>query len=146
MSNGCSLKQEGFGFKKMQNNTSFKFLKSDEISEKYIKEYKEDMASIGVETPDAEPRVTEHLEQITALIEKILEKGFAYRSGNNVFFSVRKFPDYGKLSGISLDHMLEEVRIDVNEEKEDPLNFALWISRAVLARQHPCSSRKQIIS
>ena len=77
----------------------------EEISEKYIKEYKDDMASIGVETPDSEPRVTEHLEQITALIEKIMEKGFAYRSGNNVFFSVRKFPDYGKLSRRSLDHM-----------------------------------------
>ncbi len=98
----------------------------DEISEKYIKEYREDMASIGVETPDVEPRVTEHLEQIIALIEKIIEKGFAYRSGNNVFFSVRKFPDYGKLSCRSLDHMLEGVRIDVNEEKEDPLDFALW--------------------
>ena len=92
----------------------------DEISEKYIKEYREDMASIGVETPDIEPRVTEHVGQIVALIEKIIEKGFAYRSGNNVFFSVRKFPEYGKLSCRSLDHMLEGVRIDVNEEKERP--------------------------
>ena len=111
---------------KIINRSNQEGVSCDEISEKYIKEYKEDMASIGVETPDAEPRVTEHLEQITALIEKIMEKGFAYRSGNNVFFSVRKFPGYGKLSGHSLDHMLEGVRIDVNEEKEDPLDFALW--------------------
>ncbi len=98
----------------------------DEISEKYIKEYKRDMASIGVETPDVEPRVTDHLEQIKTLIEKIIEQGFAYRSGNNVFFSVRKFSSYGKLSCRSLDHMLEGVRIDINEDKEDPLDFALW--------------------
>ena len=98
----------------------------EEISEKYIKEYRDDMASIGVQTPDAEPRVTTHLEQIKALIEKIMDKGFAYRSGNDVFFSVRKFPGYGTLSGRSLDHMLEGVRIDVNERKEDPLDFALW--------------------
>ena len=98
----------------------------EEISEKYIKEYKDDMASVGVQTPDAEPRVTTHLEQIRALIEKIMDKGFAYRSGNDVFFSVRKFPGYGALSGRSLDHMLEGVRIDVNERKEDPLDFALW--------------------
>ena len=54
------------------------------------------MASIGVETPDVEPRVTEHLEQIIALIEKIMEKGFAYRSGNNVFFLREKIPGLRK--------------------------------------------------
>jgi len=111
---------------KIINRSREERVSCEEISEKYIREYKEDMSSIGVQTPDVEPKVTEHLEQIAALIEKIMEKGFAYRSGNNVFFSVRKFPDYGKLSGRSLDHMLEGVRIDVNEEKEDPLDFALW--------------------
>ena len=98
----------------------------DEISEKYIEEYRSDMASIGVQTPDVEPRVTGHLEQIITVIEKIMEKGFAYRSGGDVFFSVRKFADYGALSGRSLDHMLEGARIDVNEQKKDPLDFALW--------------------
>ncbi|NIP30524.1 MAG: cysteine--tRNA ligase [Candidatus Dadabacteria bacterium] len=97
-----------------------------EISEKYIKEYKEDMSSIGVETPDVEPKVTDHIDQIISMIEKIIERGYAYQSGNDVFFSVRKFKEYGKLSGRSVDSMLEGVRIDINEKKDDPLDFALW--------------------
>ncbi len=97
-----------------------------EISEKYIQEYKDDMASIGVETPDVEPKVTEHIDQIIKMIEKILEKGHAYQVDDDVFFSVRKFKEYGKLSGRSVDSMLDGVRIDINEKKEDPLDFALW--------------------
>lgn len=99
-----------------------------EISEKYIQEYKDDMASIGVQTPDVEPKVTEHIDQIIEMIEKIMEKGFAYQKGGDVFFSVRKFEEYGKLSGRSVDSMLDGVRIDLNENKEDALDFALWKS------------------
>ena len=99
---------------------------SEEISEKYIQEYKEDMASIGVQTPDIEPKVTDHVDKIIELIQKIIGRGHAYVSGNDVFFSVRKFEEYGKLSKRSVDYMLEGVRIDVNEQKEDPLDFALW--------------------
>lgn len=99
---------------------------SEEISEKYIQEYKDDMVSIGVQTPDVEPKVTEHVDHIIELIKKIIERGHAYKSGNDVFFSVRKFKEYGKLSGRSVDSMLEGVRIDINEKKEDPLDFALW--------------------
>ncbi len=97
-----------------------------EISEKYIQEYKHDMASIGVQTPDMEPKVTEHIDNIIAIIQKIIDRGYAYVSGNDVFFSVRKFREYGKLSKRSIDNMLEGVRIDINEKKEDPLDFALW--------------------
>ena len=99
---------------------------SEEVSEKYIEEYRNDMASIGVQTPDVEPKVTEHVDQIIELIQVIIDNGHAYQSGNDVFFSVRKFEEYGKLSGRSVDSMLEGVRIDVNEKKEDPLDFALW--------------------
>lgn len=59
---------------------------SDEIAERYIKEYKDDMASLNVQTPDHEPRVTEHIPQIIELIEKIIEKGYAYQVGSDVFF------------------------------------------------------------
>lgn len=99
---------------------------SEEVSERYIKEYKQDMASIGVQTPDVEPKVTEHIDKIIDIIKKIIDKGHAYVSENDVFFSVRKFKEYGKLSKRSTDNMLEGVRIDVNEKKEDPLDFALW--------------------
>ena len=99
---------------------------SNEISEKYIEEYREDMASIGVQTPDVEPKVTEHVDRIIKLIQEIIDRGHAYISGKDVFFSVRKFKEYGKLSKRSVDNMLDGVRIDVNEQKEDPLDFALW--------------------
>lgn len=98
----------------------------EELAERYIKEYKEDMASLNVQTPDYEPTVTGHIKQIIELIEKILEKGYAYQVGSDVFFSVRKFKNYGKLSHRTLENMLEGTRIDVNEQKRDPLDFALW--------------------
>lgn len=99
---------------------------SEKISERYISEYKQDMAAIGVQTPDVEPKVTEHIDKIIDVIKKIIDRGHAYASGNDVFFSVRKFKEYGKLSKRSTDNMLEGVRIDINEKKEDPLDFALW--------------------
>ncbi len=98
----------------------------EKISERYISEYRQDMAAIGVQTPDVEPKVTEHIDKIIEIIKKIINKGHAYVSGNDVFFSVRKFKEYGKLSKRSADNMLEGVRIDINEKKEDPLDFALW--------------------
>lgn len=99
---------------------------AEEISEKYIKEYKDDMASIGVGTPTVEPKVTEHIPEIIDLIERIVGSGHGYQSGGDVFFSVKKFSDYGKLSRRDPDDMLAGIRIDINEKKEDPLDFALW--------------------
>ncbi len=98
----------------------------NEISEKYIQEYREDMASIGVRRPTVEPKVTEHVPEIIDLIERIIDNGYAYQSGDDVFFSVKKFKGYGKLSKRDPDDMLAGTRIDINEKKEDPLDFALW--------------------
>ncbi len=99
---------------------------SNEISEQYIQEYIEDMASIGVKTPTIQPKVTEHVDDIIEMIQKIIDNGHAYQSGDDVFFSVKKFNGYGKLSRRDPDDMLAGTRIDVNEKKEDPLDFALW--------------------
>ncbi len=99
---------------------------AEEIARKYINEYKEEMAALGVHPPTHEPKVTEHIPDIIELIKKIIERGYAYQSSNNVFFSIKKFQDYGKLSKRSPEDLLEGVRIDVNEQKEDPLDFALW--------------------
>ena len=99
---------------------------SGEISETYIKDYAEDMEALNVMKPDVEPRVTTHMAQIISLVEKIIASGIGYESGGDVFFSVRKFSEYGNLSRRSLDSMLEGVRIDLNEKKDDPLDFALW--------------------
>lgn len=99
---------------------------SEEIAETYIKDYSEDMKALKVQTPDVEPRVTTHIPQIIALVEKIIASGLAYESDGDVFFSVGKFKEYGKLSRRTLDSMLEGVRIDLNEKKDDALDFALW--------------------
>jgi len=99
---------------------------TQEISEKYIQEYKEDMASIGVKSPTIQPKVTEHVPEIVEMIERIIDNGHAYQSGDDVFFSVKKFKGYGKLSRRDPDDMLAGARIDINEKKEDPLDFALW--------------------
>ncbi len=99
-----------------------------EISEKYIKEYKEDMASIGVKAPTIQPKVTEHVPEIVEMIQRIIDNGHAYQSDGDVFFSVKKFNGYGKLSRRDPDDMMAGARIDINEKKEDPLDFALWKS------------------
>lgn len=99
---------------------------ANEISEKYIQEYIEDMESIGVKAPTIQPKVTEHVSEIIEMIQRIIDNGHAYQSGGDVFFSVKKFNGYGKLSRRDPDDMLAGTRIDVNEKKEDPLDFALW--------------------
>ncbi len=99
---------------------------AQEISEKYIQEYQEDMASIGVKPPTVQPKVTEHVSEIIEMIGKIIDNGHAYQSEGDVFFSVKKFNGYGKLSRRDPDDMMAGTRIDINEKKEDPLDFALW--------------------
>ncbi|MER3445980.1 MAG: cysteine--tRNA ligase [Candidatus Dadabacteria bacterium] len=97
-----------------------------EVARIYTEEYKADMASLGVEPPTYEPKVTDHISDIIELIKTIIDKGYAYQSDGDVFFSIKKFQGYGKLSRRSPDEMLAGIRIDINERKDDPLDFALW--------------------
>lgn len=101
-------------------------VKTEEITEKYIKEFYTDMESLNVLKADIEPKVTEHINEIIALIQKIIDNGYAYVSGGDVYFSVESFPGYGKLSGRRLDDMKAGARVEVNEQKRHPLDFALW--------------------
>jgi len=96
------------------------------ISERYIAEYQKDMASIGVLPADVEPRATEHIPQMVALIRRLIARGVAYVLEGDVYFEVRRFPSYGKLSGKNLDELEAGARVDVDERKRDPLDFALW--------------------
>ncbi|GIW46300.1 MAG: cysteine--tRNA ligase [Deltaproteobacteria bacterium] len=98
----------------------------DEIARIYTEEYRRDMDALGVQPPDFEPKVTEHIPDIIELIRILVDKGFAYQSDGDVFFSIKKFPGYGKLSKRTPEEMLAGIRIDINEKKEDPLDFALW--------------------
>ncbi len=96
------------------------------IAERYIQEFRVDMGRLGLENPTVEPRATEHIAEMIQLISTLMEKGFAYQSGNDVFFSVEKFQDYGKLSKRNLDELRAGARIEVDEKKANPLDFALW--------------------
>ncbi len=97
-----------------------------EISERYIKSYESDMEALHVAKPDFTPKVSGHMPDIIATIGALIEKGFAYASGGDVYFSVRKFFNYGVLSKRTLDEMESGARVEINEAKRDPLDFALW--------------------
>ena len=91
-----------------------------------IEDYFNKMDALGVERADLYPRVTEHIPDILALIRQLLDKKAAYTLGGDVYFSVRSFPSYGKLSKRPLEDLQSGARIEVNKEKRDPLDFALW--------------------
>jgi cysteinyl-tRNA synthetase len=97
-----------------------------EVGEKYIRSFKEDMAALNILTPTHEPRATEHIDDMIRLVETLLDKGHAYRVDDDVYFSVESFAGYGRLSKRSLDDMMAGARIDVDERKKNPLDFALW--------------------
>ncbi len=97
-----------------------------DISQKYIASYKAAMTKLGVEPPTHEPLCTENIPEMIALIEQLIQRGLAYVAGSDVFFEVRKFKAYGKLSSKKIDDLESGARIEVDEKKKDPLDFALW--------------------
>lgn len=97
-----------------------------ELARHYSERYLESMDRLGVERADMYPKVSEHIADIVAMIEGLIERGAAYESGGNVFFRVASFPDYGKLSNQRKEELLAGARIEVDAGKEDPLDFALW--------------------
>jgi cysteinyl-tRNA synthetase len=96
------------------------------ISERYIKEFDTDMARLFMLLPTHQPKATEHIPEIIGLIERLIERGFAYQSGSDVNFSVDKFQTYLKLSKRNLDDMQAGARIEIDERKRHPMDFALW--------------------
>ena len=100
---------------------------STEVSEKYILEFQKDMDALGVLRPDIAPKVTDTIPEIISLIEGLVKNGSAYVADDGeVFFSVRSFSPYGKLSGKQIDELLVGVRMDPREKKRDPIDFSLW--------------------
>lgn len=96
------------------------------IAERFIKAYFEDVGALGVCTADAHPRVTETMTEIIEFIDGLVTKGFAYEVNGDVYYSTRKFKGYGKLSQQSIDDLQSGARIEVEQQKNDPLDFALW--------------------
>jgi cysteinyl-tRNA synthetase len=102
------------------------------LTARFIAAMDEDNAALGVEKPDFEPRATEHVPGMQKMIALLESRGLAYRAASgDVNFAVRKFPDYGKLSGKSLDDLRAGERVDVLPGKQDPLDFVLWKSAKV---------------
>lgn len=101
-------------------------LPCEEITERYIKEYEKDMAALGALSPDIKPKATEHIDDMIEAVKRLIEKGFAYEINGSVYYSVRKFPGYGKLSGKKIEELESGARVEVDESKKDPLDFALW--------------------
>ncbi len=93
---------------------------------RFINEFYVDMDALGTLRPDIEPKATDHVGEMIALIEALVSKGMAYQSGGDVYFRVQRFADYGHLSGRSLDDMQAGARVEVNEQKENPMDFVLW--------------------
>lgn len=98
----------------------------DEISSKYIESYFEDFSKLNVLKADFYPKATDHIIEIINAIKILKEKNYTYTTLNGVYFKVRAFPNYGKLSKKQIDELEEGTRIEIDKLKEDPLDFALW--------------------
>ncbi len=99
---------------------------ADKISSRYITSYFVEFDRLNVKRADIYPKATEHIEEMIKLIQTLTEKNFAYASTNGVYFSVSKFHDYGKLSKKKTDELVSGARVEVDDTKKDPLDFALW--------------------
>jgi len=99
---------------------------ASEISEKYVEEYYKDAAALNVQKASVHPRVTENMNEIIAFVQGLIDKGYAYEVDGDVYYSTRKFEDYGKLSKQNIEDLESGARIEVGEKKKDPLDFALW--------------------
>jgi cysteinyl-tRNA synthetase len=97
-----------------------------ELAEKFAAHYFEDMAALNVMKPDIIPYATEEIPKMLEVIQGLVDKGHAYAAKGSVYFRVRSMPDYGKLSKRTLDSMMAGARIEPGEEKEHPMDFALW--------------------
>lgn len=97
-----------------------------ELTKEFIKSYYEDLKDLGIKKGDFEPRAAENIKEMIAYVKELIDKGYAYESQGDVYFDVRKFSGYGRLSGQSIDQMRSGARIDPAESKKDALDFALW--------------------
>ncbi len=97
-----------------------------QIAETITRSYFEDMDALGIGRPDISPRASGHIIEQIAIVKELLQKGYAYEINGSVYFEVRKFKGYGKLSGRTLEELVEGTRIEVRSEKRNPEDFALW--------------------
>lgn len=97
-----------------------------EIAEFYTKIFFEDLAKLNIGKPEIVAKATDHIPDMIKYVEQLIEKGFAYETSDGIYYDIAKFPEYGKLSGASLDDQLAGARVEVNSEKRHPADFAVW--------------------
>lgn len=130
------LRHKGFAVKYVRNFTDIddKIIKRaneegvtwDKVAQKYIAGYYEDMDRLGVARADLEPRATDHIQEMIGVIKVLIDNGHAYVSEGSVYFAVDTFPEYGKLSGKEQKDLLAGARVNIEEKKRNPSDFALW--------------------
>ena len=111
---------------KIINKSIEEGISASEVSEKYIKCFFEDINSLNILESVKRPKVTENMEEIIEIIQKLIDNGFAYEKDGDVYFEVKKYKDYGKLSNQKIEELELGARIDVSEIKKNPMDFALW--------------------
>ena len=114
---------------KIINRAKEEGLRAMEVADKYIDEYYKDAGAINVKKADVHPRVSETMDDIIQFVADLIDMGYAYEVDGDVYYSTRKFKDYGKLSKQNIDDLEAGARIMVEEKKKDPLDFALWKAR-----------------
>jgi len=132
------LEYKGYKVKYVTNLTDVddKILKKSEeekiepsqVAQKYIKAFFEDTERLKIKPADYYPKATEHIEDMIDLVKKLIDKGYAYKVNGDVFFEVKKYKDYGLLSGKRIDELLSGARIGIDKRKKNPLDFSLWKS------------------
>ena len=111
---------------KIINRSAEQNISTSELADKYISEFEKDYESLKIKKPSFTPRCTDHIDDIIEFIEDLISKGYAYKASNSVFFSIQKFKEYGKLSGKNTEDLLAGHRVNINDDKNNPLDFVLW--------------------
>jgi len=99
-----------------------------DISQKYYEEFQKSMKALNVEMPDIEPKATEHIAEMINIAQTLIEKGYAYEINGDVYFRVKKYAKYGQLGNKNVEDLESGARVEISEQKENPLDFALWKS------------------
>jgi len=130
------LRRRGFDVKFVRNYTDVddkiirraqeEGVSAQELADRYVVATREDVNGLGCLPPTHEPRVTEHIPEIITLVQRLIDGGHAYEVNGDVYFAIESFEGYGKLSGRSVEGMRSGARIEVNEQKRNPMDFALW--------------------
>ncbi len=111
---------------KMINRANEQGITVKELADRYIRAYEEDVSALGVRPADVRPKATEHIDQIIELVGRLLENGYAYIAGGDVYFDTASYPQYGQLTRQKQEELMAGARVEPGEKKRNPLDFVLW--------------------